>query len=83
MSGDDTASQFTNNVSRLTTYGTGGSPFTNDLKVIKQHLMDNKHPIKILMKEFNNAFLYINRNLLYTEKCAHKQTTRSRKETSS
>lgn len=35
MSGEDNISQNT----RLTTWGTGGINFTNDLKVIKQHLM--------------------------------------------
>ena len=58
----------TYNVSRLTTYGTAGTPFTYDLKVIKDHLMNNNHPIKILMKEFTNALIYKNRHLLFTEK---------------
>ena len=56
------------NSRRLTTTGTAGPlGFTNCLKVIKEHLMDESHPIKILMKEFTNAFLYKNRHYLYTE----------------
>ena len=39
MSGDDNISQSTFNCMRLTTWGTGGTNFTNDLKIIKQHLM--------------------------------------------
>ena len=55
-------------MSYLTTFGTGGTPFTDDLKIIKLHLLQNDHPVKILMKEFTNAFIYKNRHLLYTEK---------------
>ena len=71
MSGDEYESPNKNNVSHmsyLTTFGTGGTPFTDDLKIIKLHLLQNDHPIKILMKEFANAFIYKNRHLLYTEK---------------
>ena len=39
MSGEDNISQNTFNRSMLTTWGPGGTNFTNDLKVIKQHLM--------------------------------------------
>ena len=34
--------------------------------------MDDAHPIKILMKEFANAFVYKNRHHLYTEEAAEK-----------
>ena len=71
MSGDEYESPNKNNVSHmsyLTTFGTGGTPFTDDLKIIKLHLLQNDHPIKILMKEFSNAFIYKNRHLLFTEK---------------
>ena len=64
---------FSNNMSRMTTTGPGGPlGFTNCLKVIKEHLMEETHPIKILMKEFVNAFVYKNRHYLYTEEAAEK-----------
>ena len=41
--------------------------FPHCLKIIKEHLQCENHPVKILMKQFNSAFLYKNRNFLYTE----------------
>ena len=35
-------------------------------------MMEETHPIKILMKEFANAFVYKNRHYLYTEEATEK-----------
>ena len=57
----------------MTTTGPAGPlGFTSCLKIIKEHLMEETHPIKILMKEFANAFVYKNRHYLYTEEATEK-----------
>jgi len=37
------------------------------LKVLKEQLSSESHPIRILLNEFQGAFVYTNRHLLYTE----------------
>ena len=41
--------------------------FPHCLKVIKEHMDKENHPVKILMQEFHTAFLYKNRHYLFTE----------------
>ena len=51
--------------------------FPHCLKVIKEHLEKDNHPVKILMQEFHTAFLYKNRHYLFTQE-AEVESEKSR-----